>query len=122
MDRKSVVLFYPGRNKPLKSYQAYFNDIILTTNVDESTSDVVLCHSRGIVDALKHSNKHIIAMDPSSCDLDNVPKNTFITVFLQEHRKSEFKTGERKTFIYYQEDTHYPYMVKTLRNKIMSLL
>lgn len=113
------VLFFPGRNKPVKSYQCYFPNLTLVTDPEDKRINVntILCHSRGIEMALQFKDRPIVAMDPSVFDTKLHDK---CTIFLNQTRKDEF--ADKTAIIFYQQDTHYPYMNRQLRNKIVACL
>ena len=115
------VLFFPGRGKTLKSYQCYFSKLHFTRDrldPELKASCVILCHSRGIDAALAvDPPQPIVAMDPSVFDAQG---RTDIIVFLNARRKDECPAFG--TAILYRQDTHYPYMIATLRDTIQNLV
>lgn len=112
---------------------------------------VILTHSAGLVKCILwvHRNNvwpKIIAMDPPDLDNSSINAKLFrgelhidlldmyreylkcninldhysIIVFKPLHKK--INNGSGQTTIYYKEDTHYPYEIKHIRDKILSLI
>lgn len=113
MDAHEIrVLFFPGRNTPIKRYRSYFPTLELS--VDEPHPTVILCHSAGIVPALAYSGSiPIIAMDPSVIP-ENKPQ--IKAMFVRQGREIP---PNALNVILYSEQTHMPYMFRNLRNQIV---
>lgn len=128
MATKYSVLFFPGKNKPLKQYTSYFPRLQLCLPPLEPTPAVLLCHSKGLTDAILYLNERkeqrpIVAMDPS----DNITRELLATqpnvwVF----RQSAFINSDSFTLFenvnWYTEKTHYPYMHARLRDVIEDMV
>lgn len=107
------VLLLPGKNTPFKRYKPYFPALELLANDD--APDVILCHSAGIEGALAHpSGAPIVAMDPSVLP-ENAPrvKATFV------RRGREIPNGAQNVIVY-EEQTHWPFMIRHVRNQIVA--
>ncbi len=115
--------FFPGKNTPLKHYRSYFPHFALyTPECKEENIEVILCHSRGIDDAIRYCQKYeinpvpvIISMD--GIDID-IPHNIKVISFCPEH-KQQSKDEKYLQVIYYKSQSHYPYMIKNIRDKIV---
>ena len=108
---KETILFYPGKLTHLKRYQSYFPRWTLVT-IHQSPK-VIICHSLGIESAiLNHPGIPIIALDPSKLNLIH---DAPIYAWVQDKRQDLITTYKT---IYYSEPTHYPYMVKRIRDQI----
>jgi len=51
---ENSVVFFPGKNTPLKRYRSYFPHLILDRPKEGENPDVVLCHSRGLDHAIQY--------------------------------------------------------------------
>jgi len=146
---KPILPISEGYKTPIRRYQPYFPSYILRTlkECNPNDVDVVLVHSIGLVNCLcwcKMNNvkPKIIAMDPSSIlsadvtqrildnnDLTPIfetyeslkinPADYEIVAFHPERLKD--KQYPYKT-VWYTQDTHYPYMISSLRDKIVKEL
>jgi hypothetical protein len=108
------VHFFCGKDTPLKRYKSYFKNKL---NIDSSDSTIALCHSLGIIDALKSDAKYIIAMDPTIISADERVYN-----WLPESRECSDKLTN--IFRYkmpegMEDQNHYPYKAANIRDKIV---
>lgn len=114
-----TVTFYRGTKTPLRHYAAYFRNL-LNLRDDGRSRRVAICHSAGIRAALMGGSQFIIALDPSEIvddarvfnwvsssrrPLSTISKNLYI-YDIPEHQRAKFG--------------HYPYMIKTIRNRIVA--
>lgn len=111
---KPVVLFFPGKGMLLKHYRSYFPCLTLVETVDPAHPPAyILCHSRGINEALKYKGDVLIlALDPTYFSTD--PR---VVSWTKLARQSEVPPEAHVE--YYSIDTHYPYMFKTIRDRIV---
>jgi hypothetical protein len=125
------LIIFPGKNTPLKRYRPYFPGYALREIKEGDNPDVVLCHSWGIIDALKYCNEHnirprIVSMDGSNLTGKGVSaKGFYIFSFRSHSRTTEDDNGFYREQYYYDlpEDVrHYPYMNREIRNRILKLL
>lgn len=137
MPFKRYASYFPG-------YQLISLDGANTKNIS-----VILTHSLGLIKCLmwckeREMRPKIIAMDPPSIDLgslDNIINSHkdkklvniyrqfkeydiditeyHIVVFRPESKSSNIDSELYTEIIYYKEDTHYPYMIKVIRNHII---
>jgi hypothetical protein len=108
------VHFFRGKNTPLKRYKSYFKGKL---NIDSSDSDIALCHSLGIVDALKSDAKYIIAMDPTIISDDArvynwIPNSRECSDELTNVYRYKMSKGM-------EDQSHYPYKTANIRDKIV---
>lgn len=121
---KKTVLFFPGKDTPLKRYVSYFPTLILNT-IGSGNEDVILCHSRGLFNAIQYCHEHkisplIVSMD--GVQVNNVPEDVQVISFRPEHKKDIGDEDIYHKTIYYTVNSkmsHHPYMDKTTRNKII---
>lgn len=112
-----TVTLFPGKNTPFKRYISYFRKHLNIISPDEKeTTDIVLCHSLGIIDALKSNTKYIIAMDPTILSDDQrvinwIPSNRQYPTEIVNIIKYNMK-----------ERAHYPYESKVIRDKIIKYI
>lgn len=116
--KKFEVMFFPGKNTPLKRYVSYFPKLSLTA----SQNDIILCHSRGLDHAVQYCLQHkieplIVSMDGVQID---IPEHLNVISFRPEHKQP---LGDEymytKTIYYDVKETHHPYMNKKVRDQIM---
>lgn len=109
---------FPGKDMPLKRYKSYFPTLILEESKEDNLL-VVLCHSKGIEKAMQYAqqNPHskIIAMDPSTFPIGQ--KNFYVWARFGR----EIPEGVENLNIY-QEQTHYPFQIKKIRDKMIDLI
>lgn len=131
-------------------FQGY--KLVSLNNYTSTSVEFILTHSVGLIKCLiwcNECNVHptIIAMDPPSIDSAYVDKKINIshdlvlrgiyerfkklnidasvyniTVFRPESKTHYVDSQLYKEIIYYNQDTHYPYMIKSVRNKVLSLI
>ena len=112
----------------------------------------VLTHSIGLVNALIYFSqqnikpKHIVAMDPPHLSNDSMlrkikggdkslaeiyqrfidsdinMKDWNITIYRNINKKNDKDNDKYSEIIYYNEDTHYPYQIRNVRNSIVAKL
>jgi len=121
-----AVRFFCGKDTQLKRYESYFRNKLTLLNANGS-SDIAICHSLGIKEALKSNAKYIIAMDPTIISDDKRVYN-----WLPESRVSQLSnvqyykmSNPSKTGLATQgmeERSHYPYESKPVRDKIVKLV
>jgi hypothetical protein len=122
------VLFFPGKNTPLKRYKSYFPTFDLTQFYDVSNPPkIIMCHSAGIHDALlwvrTHSSKLcIVCMDPQKISPDDLPITVPLYLFRKQKTYDEEDTKFYSAHVHYSIDTHYPYQVKSIRNAIVNTI
>lgn len=101
--------FFPGKGTSFKRYSSYFPTLRLSKDAESS---IVLCHSKGIEDALQLENVHVVAMDPSMFPIRN--EKVFIWA-----RKGRIIPLNVLNITLYEEQTHHPYQIKRLRDQIV---
>jgi hypothetical protein len=113
------ILLFPGKGLFPKHYQSYFPKATLSLSYIPNTTTIILCHSKGIHEAiLVNHNLPIIALDPSTFyDHPN------ITYFTHQERTHEIPPHilKNQTQIY-KPKTHYPYQHKHIRNQIWNTI
>ena len=125
MDMKPNIMFFPGKNMPLKRYTSYFRRINLILS-DPLNTNVFLSHSRGIVDAIEYCinnniNPTIISMD--GIELKSKPKNLPVISFRPLHKQHIGDEYMYKTNLSYSaKQTHHPYMDKKTRDLIENVI
>jgi hypothetical protein len=112
------IIFFPGKNTPLKRYKSYFKPYILTENCNDSNHSVIVCHSIGIDKALQQNREFpIIALDPTHLCVGN----RVVKSWINSKRYGNIEIdGENITIEWYSEDTHYPYQIKRVKDRILS--
>jgi len=124
--QKTKILFFRGRNTPLKRYVSYFLKIRLVEEVDVIPK-VVLCHSRGFEHAVQYCIEHdikptIVVMDGIKLE---IPEGLKIIIF-RPSSKTEEGDEEKYSKIYYydsvEQNSHYPYRIKKTRDKIEKIV
>ena len=131
---KQVIYMCPGHNAPLKKYISYFPmfDLKHLNDYDPlkdlNSFVVVLCHSMGILAAMDFLSANIdkkqvfvVAMDPQSYNEQpntNSNTNSNVYVFARQGRSDV----QSNNLILYDEQTHYPYQIKSVRDKIVKLI
>jgi hypothetical protein len=116
------VLFFPGKNMPLKRYTAYFRGVeLMVPDKLDTKINVIVCHSRGIDDAIKIPNIPIIAIDPSSIPDEAYSQNRVIYIWIRAGREYIKAVDTRNNIIIveYKEQTHYPYELAKIRDDII---
>lgn len=120
------ILFFPGKNTPLKRYTSYFPGIELSTQTQIENPTLILCHSKGLKNAIEYvTNRNIqpmiIAMDGVHTD---IPKNIKVISFRPDHKKNLGDEHMYHDIIYYtmKENTHHPYMQRNIRDKIIETI
>lgn len=120
---KKKILFFPGKNTPLKRYVSYFPSLELVTFIDEPTT--ILCHSRGLDNAIKYCTENnikplIVSMDGVEV---NIPNNLDVISFRPEHKQTLGDEYMYQKNIYYNiKQTHHPYMDRNVRDMIVKEL
>jgi hypothetical protein len=120
------VLFFPGKDTPIKRYVSYFPSLILTEPNENIVDMNILCHSRGLSDAISYCQKYDVHPLIVSMDGINVTTDKYkIISFRPEHKVN---VGDEHLYhenIYYKaklDDQHHPYRIKKVRDKIISIL
>ena len=124
MDDRVEVLFFPGKNTPLKRYIPYFKKLVLKIPREEIETLTILCHSKGLENAIQYCKKNNLTSRIVSMDgvRSVVPDDIKVVCFRPEHKRN---IGDEKMYhkiIYYetnQETSHYPYMNKQVRDQIV---
>lgn len=116
-----TVTLFVGKNTPLKRYVAYFGkSLIIVPPDDKKTTDIVLCHSLGIVQALKSDAKYIIAMDPTVISDDKRVINWIPIV--RQYPVEMGNVIQYEMPVDMKERAHYPYESKVIRDKIIKYI
>lgn len=119
------VLFFPGKNTPVKRYVSYLRGLSLITTKTKDCK-VILCHSRGLANALQHCKEcfvthRIVSMD--GVRVDNIPEGVHIVCFRPDHKRDLGDERMYHKIIYYKTDVdrrHHPYQIKHIRDQIVS--
>ena len=110
------ILFISGKDTPVKRYQSYF-PFPLDTEMKNPT--IILCHSNGIIKALTYPGEPlIIAMDPSIFPI----KNPRVYIWARKGRVIPQPPSEIYNLVIYDQQTHYPYQSKNLRDDMLHVL
>ena len=120
------LVIFPGKNTPLKRYIPYFPKFNLRKVVEGERPRVVLVHSLGLIHAINYCFRQklrtiIICMDGVRLH-QKPPDGVRILLFRQS---SKVDIGDEMWYakiIYYAESSHYPYMVKRLRDRIIQYI
>lgn len=122
------LIIFPGKNTPIKRYRPYFPSFKLKEIREGDNPKVVLCHSRGIIDALTYCTEHkirprIVCIDGTNLtDKEVSAEGFYICSFRSRSRQEEDDCGFYREQYYYdlpKDVKHYPYMNREIRNKIV---
>ena len=121
-------------------------------NDDILSESNILTHSIGLVEALLYFSErkikpnHIIAMDPPTLSFTSIAERIHgedkvlsgiyqkynnsninlsewtITIFRNKNKNIDADVDLYSKIIYYTQDTHHPYQIKTVRDSIISML
>ena len=126
------VVFFPGKDTPIKRYVSYFPTLVLIETNDNvnNIDNPILCHSKGIIDAIKYCSlidREITVISMDGVEIDSVPDNVTLVSFRPEHKKCigdrELCLSEKVKVVYYKSnmnDSHHPYRIKNVRNMILA--
>jgi len=122
MESKKEVIFFPGKDTPLKRYVSFFPSLKLKLASEQDNPKLILCHSRGLENAIKYCamrgiNPIIIAMDGVQIEKSFELK---VINFRPERKRNLGDENMYMKIIYYKSDTHYSYMEKNIRNLIVN--
>jgi len=120
------LIIFPGKNCSLKRYKSYFKNFNLTEIQENDDPKVILCHSIGLVNAIKYCSEReiypfIICMDGSAVN-QKIDEKFHIIMFRPITRKCDDEEWCKEVYYYDLNENirHYPYMDKYIRDKIIS--
>lgn len=125
---KKKILFFPGKDTPIKRYTCYFPTLDLVTEMGNEPVTHILCHSLGLHHAIEYCLEHdhrpvIIAMDGTP--VDSIPEGFFVILFRPEHKKGRGDEDMYTKVVYYKVPealSHYPYQKASVRDRILKYL
>jgi hypothetical protein len=108
------IRFFPGKDTPLKRYVSYFHGLNLMVNIPVESGAIVLCHLKGLADAIEYCKEFnvqpcIISMD--GVRVDEIPEGVCVISFRPSNKKDIGDEFMYHKHFYYKSDgerSHHP--------------